>query len=361
MSRTKLTLKELYKLSNFAADLYRAPDRAALAHKIATLAGQALCCDHSGTWEVNIATLEEKATYPLAEAGELAVKSWPVYTHYARRYPIFTEPMRDPKFRGKVFRASEFVPHTIIEPIGFLDEYAKPNFCEFQLIYYFNQDGPRSAFLTVSRGTRDYSDQEKSILEFLAPHFQAAYEHTGALEDQQASLARAKAVREALPVECIWIDGDLKVKEVSPRIPELLREFFQMEFTAGALPEKIMAWLRSFLPLGSIPALAPLVIQHADAILKIRLYPERLPGLHLVTLSRRVTKPTLEHLKPLGLTRRESEILLWVAHAKTNDEIGRMLGCSTRTIAKHMEHLLLKLQVENRSAAMLLVADLLQG
>jgi len=65
--------------------------------------------------------------------------------------------------------------------------------------------------------------------------------------------------------------------------------------------------------------------------------------------------------QPLGLTRRESEILLWVAQAKTNDEIARLLGCSSRTVAKHMEHLLLKLKVENRSAAMLLVADLLQN
>ncbi len=53
----------------------------------------------------------------------------------------------------------------------------------------------------------------------------------------------------------------------------------------------------------------------------------------------------------LGLTPRESEVLEWVAQGKTNYEIGLILGASTGTVSKHVEHILTKLNVENRTSA----------
>jgi DNA-binding CsgD family transcriptional regulator len=57
-------------------------------------------------------------------------------------------------------------------------------------------------------------------------------------------------------------------------------------------------------------------------------------------------------LEKLGLTPREAEVLFWVAQGKTNPEIGLILDLSVGTVKKHMEHLLPKLGVENRGAAM---------
>jgi DNA-binding CsgD family transcriptional regulator len=53
----------------------------------------------------------------------------------------------------------------------------------------------------------------------------------------------------------------------------------------------------------------------------------------------------------LGLTRRETEVLTWVADGKTNAEIGVILGTSPRTVQKHLEHIFEKLGVETRTAA----------
>jgi len=58
-----------------------------------------------------------------------------------------------------------------------------------------------------------------------------------------------------------------------------------------------------------------------------------------------------EHLISLGLTPREAEVLRWVAEGKSNHDIGVILGASTRTICKHVEHIFSKLSVENRTAA----------
>jgi DNA-binding NarL/FixJ family response regulator len=56
-------------------------------------------------------------------------------------------------------------------------------------------------------------------------------------------------------------------------------------------------------------------------------------------------------LGSLGLTPRESEVLTWIAQGKSNYEIGVILMACTGTICKHVEHILAKLNVENRTAA----------
>ena len=61
--------------------------------------------------------------------------------------------------------------------------------------------------------------------------------------------------------------------------------------------------------------------------------------------------PARNPLASPGLTPRETEVLTWMAQGKTNYEIGVMLGASTGTICKHVERILVKLDVENRTAA----------
>ena len=56
-------------------------------------------------------------------------------------------------------------------------------------------------------------------------------------------------------------------------------------------------------------------------------------------------------LASLGLTARETEVLSWIAQGKTNYEIGVILNISPRTICKHVQRILNKLNVENRTAA----------
>ena len=65
----------------------------------------------------------------------------------------------------------------------------------------------------------------------------------------------------------------------------------------------------------------------------------------------------LELCQTLGLTPREAEVLTWVAQGKTNFEIGKIINARTGTICKHVEHILTKLKVENRTSAAAMVYD----
>jgi DNA-binding CsgD family transcriptional regulator len=65
---------------------------------------------------------------------------------------------------------------------------------------------------------------------------------------------------------------------------------------------------------------------------------------------------------PLLLTAREREVLRWVGAGKSNVQIATILGTSPRTVQKHLEHVYVKLGVENRLAAVMRVGrDLSQS
>jgi len=52
-----------------------------------------------------------------------------------------------------------------------------------------------------------------------------------------------------------------------------------------------------------------------------------------------------------ALTRRQTEVLIWVARGKTNAEIAKILSLKPKTIGKYLERIYPKLGVENRTAA----------
>ena len=62
-------------------------------------------------------------------------------------------------------------------------------------------------------------------------------------------------------------------------------------------------------------------------------------------------QPKENPLSSLGLTPRETEVLTWIAQGKTNHEIGVILSACTGTICKHVERILCKLRVKNRTSA----------
>ena len=63
----------------------------------------------------------------------------------------------------------------------------------------------------------------------------------------------------------------------------------------------------------------------------------------------------------LGLTARETEVLMWISRGKTNRDIGLILDNSPRTINKHLEHIFEKLGVATRSAAVSVALQHVRG
>ena len=77
--------------------------------------------------------------------------------------------------------------------------------------------------------------------------------------------------------------------------------------------------------------------------------------------SARTTVAAPEVLERVGLTRREAEVLHWLAQGKSNPEIATILALGLATVKTHVLHVFEKLGVENRSGAVLRALEISAG
>jgi DNA-binding NarL/FixJ family response regulator len=62
---------------------------------------------------------------------------------------------------------------------------------------------------------------------------------------------------------------------------------------------------------------------------------------NIYRITNNICRDPPERLTQFGLSRRETEILGWIVHGKTNPEIATILSISVRTIHKHVERIYL--------------------
>ncbi len=125
------------------------------------------------------------------------------------------------------------------------------------------------------------------------------------------------------------------------RLPagRLLREAFPPA-TAGRLPAPLVDWLES-------KSATPLVRRTETGRVIVRRVGEKL---------------FLEE-RPSGiaLTKREQEVVSWLARGKTNAEIAELLWLAPSTVRKHLENVYAKLGVNTRTAAVASFLGLLEA
>lgn len=81
---------------------------------------------------------------------------------------------------------------------------------------------------------------------------------------------------------------------------------------------------------------------------------------HLIKFKSHNLKLETQTLKlKLKITRREADVLIWVAKGKTDWEIAQILSISERTVNKHLEQIYRKLGVNNRTSATTLAINVL--
>ena len=84
----------------------------------------------------------------------------------------------------------------------------------------------------------------------------------------------------------------------------------------------------------------------------MRFVADNLEDHHLLILEEQYIALSAESLKSLGLTNRETEILLGIARGKTNKAIAEDLYVSPLTVKTHLQRLYCKLGVESRAEAL---------
>ena len=206
----------------------------------------------------------------------------------------------------------------------------------------------------LNRAGRDFGDDEIVLLDRLRGWLAAMYRNALALERAADALAQLREIAEAEDWAVIRVDRLRRVRELSPRALSMLKGAFPglRSRTGASLPVPIDGWLESGAK-GDAPrlALAPLVLPGgAHGRVTVRALPELDGEAAWLLLVRDEPSFRADWVDPENLTRREREVLEWVAAGKSDRQIAAIVGTSPRTVQKHLEHIYVKLGVENRTA-----------
>ncbi|MEZ5278470.1 MAG: helix-turn-helix transcriptional regulator [Opitutaceae bacterium] len=207
----------------------------------------------------------------------------------------------------------------------------------------------------LSRQDRDFSERDRQILTVLQPQLAVHY---------RASIVRAESLARTAtsftgPTDCgVVIAGDDGfIRTINHQAYSLLDAFIGTEFSAHRLPVQVRDHLDKAAVRGQ-SGYTPLELAGPGKTEPLILRPARLVEGWAILIQERGSDAT-SLLRKHGLTRKEIEVLGWVAEGKSDKEIAAILGSSSRTVQKHVQNLMNRLHAENRVAALARARELI--
>ncbi len=197
------------------------------------------------------------------------------------------------------------------------------------------------------------------ILNLVCQSLRQKDENTPTFNKEQQILTRLKQVFDLLGALVVTSKGEMQF--MTQRGEQLLSQYFS--YTPHSLPEPLQHWLKHQISLltskGKVPSpCLPLHIEQAGKQLLVRLISDLIGEQYLVVLEeQKLPSFSIASLELLGLTKREAEVLFWVAKDKSNAAIAKVLNCSKGTVRKHLEHIHRKLGVQTRTAAVIVALE----
>lgn len=227
---------------------------------------------------------------------------------------------------------------------------------ELMMIPSCSQQQQEDVVISIHRPKRDFTERDRLILNMIRSHLFQAYQNAQALTQTQQELAQLNKTLEQLGI--IILTRDLNVQRMTCRAGQLLLQYFQISSPSVThLPENLWRWLKHQICQLTVtnkitsPCL-PLQLEGQGKRLVVRLIPDLPNEQYLLLLQEELPQSfSVELLELLGLTKREAEVLFWVSKDKSNQEIALILGCSKKTVQKHLEHIYEKFGVQTRAAA----------
>jgi DNA-binding CsgD family transcriptional regulator len=184
-------------------------------------------------------------------------------------------------------------------------------------------------FMFNRKRGHDFTTRDRLVLDLLTPHLALLWQagRTRRLLGSALGALESASETEARGVVLLGAGGDIEFASAPAR--RLLREAFPPT-TARRLPAPLVDWVesKSAKPLVWSTETGRIIVRQADNTLVLE-----------------------EQRNGIELTKREQEVLSWVARGKTNAEIAELLWLAPSTVRKHLENVYAKLGVSTRTAA----------
>ncbi len=349
----RLSHWELESFSASLATLYSAADMESLPGRVTRCLDQLFDCEVSS---FDLLDISRTRCWNL-------VVTWPVMPHlaeltellqqFAHQHPLI---LHARKFSySHAFRTSDVLSLRQYRHLGVYHDFYRTHVMGVdRQMAFIDVTATNLTFgVSLNRRGRDFSDGQRSQLELLRTHLRQAYAiaqtHRQVREDAAASLCGGVC----------QVDAEGIVHWATDEAERLLARYFPVGKTgAKGLPPPLLAMVRAALTTPAKKGEVSLTRTPAwefpseFGTLTVQLSARLAAGQWQLLLSEKVPEPSAESLASrYGLTRRQAQTLYWLGQAKTNGEIGIILGLSTETIKEYVAHVLAKLAVPNRTAA----------
>jgi len=223
-----------------------------------------------------------------------------------------------------------------------------------QMSFSFQYDAAVWTQVVLNRWERPFSARDRLLVEFLQPHLAQVHKNAVLLSDSHQRTESLTGAFASIHQGLVVLDSKGQALWMTKSSLQWLSLYFVEPVGEQRLPERLYRWVqtqrtRNQKPPQSLPE--PLAITHAHARLIIRFF-EDTRGRQFLLLKEEKMGVCPSAFVRLGLTPREGEVLYWICQGKNNPEIATVEGISLRTVHKDVEHILAKLKVESRAAAM---------
>jgi DNA-binding CsgD family transcriptional regulator len=355
----KLEARKLEELNRGVRELYAHRTPHGVKGAVLSLIARVIDIDIATVDDVQPDGTVELTTYPSAETPTVN-KATPILAEHLPEHPgIPAFLRRDPM----PIRMSDFYSLSKYRGTAIYNEVYRP----FGVLYQMNAMPPGEALknsaVTLHRSSRDFTEEDRSILYLLAPHFAQAYLNALAWEQSQSERGLLTNALAAQSQDTVFLDSSHRPCYLSPRAAKWFERYFAAENLYGGLPQTIASWAadaraqRRASLAGSAPR-PTLRIEETHARLDVQWFSDE-QGREMLLLTEKRSLFAPAGLAQLGLTPREAEVLRWMAEGKTDSEIGIIIGASEHTAHKHAQNILRKLGVSSRATALLRVCELL--
>jgi len=276
-----------------------------------------------------------------------------IWERYSHEHPILDYIRRTKD--GHAVKFSDFVSPRQFRRTSLYNEFFRPVNISHQMHVLFSE--PRSVVvgIALNREARDFSERERLLLNLLRPHLLRVYQNAGAVTEILQETVALRRALEQLDRGVIFLSRNGKIKSMTATARGWIDRYFGKNGRCeDHLPEELELWLKWQKQIiedkeNVHPPLQPFAVERDGKRLRAWLIAD--PRQNIVALEEQPTALDPSSLQSLGLTRREAEVLAWIAYGKTNADIGTILDAKPRTIEKHVERILEKLCVETRTAA----------
>jgi DNA-binding CsgD family transcriptional regulator len=360
MARERLPGTDLRYVFDFIHDLYASRDSDSFTTHLVSALSRLVSADVYSYNEVKAA--QQHVVYKLTPKDFRQVPNAnEILTRYLDQHPFVQHVAATGDGSPRTF--SDFVPMRRFRNTDLYQEFYAPMRVPYNLFMDVRDRDTSGTTVTLGmhRGGREFAQRDRMVLALIRPHIRQALANAHLTTRLTAESSTLQHVIADTSLSVVTLTAQNTILWGMPRALTSLKHVPGWNpHRPDQLPPAILDWIGSIergfdAPKELQAPCTPLELDCGPARARLRLL--RKDGHRIIVIEEAGHTVTPDQLASLGLTRRETEVLSWVAGGKTNEEIGCILGCHLRTIKKHLERIYIKLGVENRTAAALLATE----